>query len=251
MHEAVDHDNHAEHAHGEMRAALHHLAAGGTRKDILERYGCERQGLVLPVEVQDSDKACDICNTGGCSDACNLEVQHNDEEHVEHEVDKVAGKCREHSDTHVQRACKPALRCLEDERQRHNPDEQTVVAFEHRFCCSIGIKEHQRRAPNGFLQDDEGKTDGEGGKHAAHKSACEQLGVVVAHSLRRKAAGGDFQKAEEPINSAEDNSAQRNSVDVGIIAKMTYDCCINGAHERGCHCRKSEGQTFFYEAHVR
>lgn len=208
VHEAVDHDNHAEHAHCEMRATLHHLAAGGAGEDFPEWYGCERQGLVLPVEIKNGNEACDICNTGGSSDACNLEVQHYDEEHVEYEVNKVAGECREHSNAYMQRAGEPALRRLEDERQRHYPDEQAVVALKHRFRCSIGIKEQQRRAPDRFLQNDKGKTNGEGGKHAAQKSACEQLGVVVAHSLRRKAAGGDFQKAEEPINSAEDYSAQ-------------------------------------------
>ena len=129
MHKAVDHDNHAEHTHGEMRTALQHLAAGGSGKDFPEWYSCEWQRLMLPVKIKNGKKACDIGNAGGSGYTCNLKVQHNDEEHVEHEVNKVAGQCREHGNTYMQCTCKPALRRLKDERQRHNPDEQAVVAL--------------------------------------------------------------------------------------------------------------------------
>ena len=83
MHKAVDHDNHAEHTHGEMRAALQHLAAGGTGKDFSQRHCSQRQGLVLGIKVQNGQKAGNIGDAGGGSNAGYLIMQYNDEEHVQ------------------------------------------------------------------------------------------------------------------------------------------------------------------------
>ena len=47
MHKAVDHDNHAEHTHGEMRTALQHLTAGGAGKDFSSGTAVSGRGLCL------------------------------------------------------------------------------------------------------------------------------------------------------------------------------------------------------------
>ena len=47
MHKAVDHDNHAEHTHGEMRTALQHLAAGGAGKIFRSGTAVSGRGLCL------------------------------------------------------------------------------------------------------------------------------------------------------------------------------------------------------------
>ena len=192
MHKAVDHDNHAKHAHCKMRTALYHLAAGGTGEDFLERYGCKRQRLMLPIKVEDSGKAGDVGNAGCGSYACYLKVQDNDEEYVEHEVDDVAGKSSENGDAHVQRSGEPALCSLKNKRQRHNPDQQTVIALQHRCGRCIGVEEQKRRAPDWFLQNDKQEADAEGCQHTTQKCACEQLGVVVPHRLSSKAASGNL-----------------------------------------------------------
>ena len=69
VHKAVDHDNHAEHTHGEMRTALQHLAASGAGKDFSQRNCCQRQGLVLGIKVQNSQKAGNIGDAGSSSNA--------------------------------------------------------------------------------------------------------------------------------------------------------------------------------------
>ena len=127
MHKAVDHDNHAEHTHGEMRTALHHLATGGTGKDFSQRNCCQRQGLVLGIKVQNSQKAGNIGDAGSSSNAGYLIMQYNDKKYVQQQVDDVAGKCGEYSDTYMQRAGEPSLCSLENERQRHNPDEHAII----------------------------------------------------------------------------------------------------------------------------
>ena len=127
MHKAVDHDNHAEHTHGEMRTALQHLAASGTGKDFSQRNCCQRQGLVLGIKVQNGQKAGNIGDAGGGSNTGYLVMQDNDEEYIQQQVNDVAGKCGEYRDTYMQRAGEPSLCCLEDERQRHNPDEHAII----------------------------------------------------------------------------------------------------------------------------
>ena len=109
MHKAVDHDNHAEHTHGEMRTALQHLAASGTGKDFSQRNCCQRQGLMLGIKVQNGQKTCNIGDAGGGSNTGYLVMQDNDKKHVQQQVDDVAGKCGEYSDTYMQRAGEPSL----------------------------------------------------------------------------------------------------------------------------------------------
>ena len=179
MHKAVDHDNHAEHTHGEMRAALQHLAAGGTGKDFSQRHCCQRQGLVLGIKVEDGQKACNIGDAGGGSNTGYLIMQDNDEEYIQQQVDNVAGKCGEYRDTYMQCTGEPSLCCLEDERQRHNPDEQTVVTLQQGGGCCVGIEEQQSRPPDRLLQNDEEQADAEGCQHSADKSTGKQLGIVL------------------------------------------------------------------------
>ena len=251
VHEAVDHDNHAEHAHRQMRAALQHLAAGGAGENFFKRYGSEWQWLVLPIEVENSQKAGDISNAGGGGYACYFKVTNNDEEHIKYKVDDIAGKSGEHGDTHMQCPGEPALRRLKNQCQRHNPDQQAIITLEHGLGGGIGVEQQKCCAPDWLLQNDKQKADTEGGEHAAQEGTCEQLGVMMPHRLGRKAAGGDFQKAEQPIDGAEDNCTKRNGVNIGVIAQVTDDSSIDCSHERSCHRGKGEGQTCFYKAHVR
>ena len=170
MHKAVDHDNHAEHTHGEMRTALQHLAASGAGKDFSQRNCCQRQGLVLGIKVQNSQKAGNIGDTGSCSNAGYLIMQYNDEEHVQQQVDDVAGKCGEYRDTYMQRAGEPSLCCLENQCQRHNPDEQTIVTLQHGGSGCVGIEQQQCCPPDRLLQNDEQQANAEGCQHTADKS---------------------------------------------------------------------------------
>lgn len=141
MHKAIDHDNHAEHTHGEMRTALQHLAAGGTGKDFSQWNCCQRQGLVLGIKVQNSQKAGNIGDAGGSSNAGYLIMQYNDKKHVQQQVDDVAGKCGEHGNAYMQRSGEPSLCSLENERQRHNPDEHAIILLQHRLGCCVGVEE--------------------------------------------------------------------------------------------------------------
>ena len=134
-----------------MRTALYHLAAGGAGEDFLERYGCERQRLMLPIKVEDSGKAGDVGNAGCGGYACYFKVQDNDEEDVEHEVDDVAGKSSEDGDAHMQRSGKPALCSLKNKCQRHNPNQQTVIAFQHRRGSCVRVEEPKRSTPDWLL----------------------------------------------------------------------------------------------------
>ena len=109
MHKAIDHNNHAEHTHGEVRAALQHLTASRAGKDFSQRYCCQRQGLVLGIKVQNSQKAGNIGDAGGSSNAGYLIVQYNDKKYVQQQVDDVAGKCSEYRDTYMQCTGEPSV----------------------------------------------------------------------------------------------------------------------------------------------
>ena len=162
-----------------MRTALQHLAASRAGKDFSQRNCCQRQGLMLGIKVQNSQKAGNIGDAGGSSNAGYLVMQYNDKKHVQQQVDDVAGKCSEYRDTYMQCAGEPSLCCLKDERQRHNPDEHAIILLQHRPGCCIGVEEQQSCPPDRLLQNDEQKADTEGCKHSADKSTGEQLGIVL------------------------------------------------------------------------
>ena len=106
---------------------------------------------MLPIKVEDSGKACDVGNAGCGSYACYFKVQNNNEEYVEHEVDDVAGKSSEDGDAYMQRSGEPALCSLKNKRQRHNPNQQTVIAFQHRRSSCVRVEEPKRSTPDWLL----------------------------------------------------------------------------------------------------